>query len=620
MRKILNAIILLLSVTALKAQDLAKKVPANAFSVATIKSSNFTTLMTTKEFSESFFGQKFLKMLSNSTENTYANLEDLGINLQENAYYFNQITDSLTYHTGLIPIKDITKFEQFITTLTHTEITEGNPKTITFSDSSTVLKWNNNMLCIATGNLNNNYFSDPKNAARYDIEVVDLKSMYPSDSISIAEVYDPKQEENTEEVMEEVEVVNDTTAKVYEEEIDTLEEDTPEPYDQYQKALFEVKAKEKAVVLDWVNTHTNKIFQTEYASIESIPSFVSSTDKKAIAEFWVANLSNVYSLLIPESMIKGLSKSINGFEALSSKLYMDEKNIKIHTEIGLSPDMAKSYQNITKRKPNKKFLKYIDSEKAIGFTGYSIDTKAYLTEFPSIFKKTYSGLLDGNYDGEIDLGAELFSLLIDEEAVSKVVKGDALFVFNGLNKKETTYTDYEYDDDYNRSEVTKTKNELLPDFLFMFSSDDTALFNKITNYLIKKNLVTVNNHIYKISEKKSPIDMYFLTKNGIVFFGNSLNEMERINNNSFTGNISKAHKSLLAKSNFSLFFNAKNLAESTKTEPDMLKLNTYFSKMGNMYIKSNPVKNNSISSDIVAEVPNGQQNALKYLIGLFTSN
>ena len=110
-------------------------------------------------------------------------------------------------------------------------------------------------------------------------------------------------------------------------------------------------------------------------------------------------------------------------------------------------------------------------------------------------------------------------------------------------------------------------------------------------------------------------------KDGIVFFGNSLTEMQSINDNSFRASISNTHKTLLSKNNFSFLFNAKNLVgkvpnEEIGGEETAKKFNETLGKMGNVYMKSNPIKGNLVSADISAEIPNGHENALKYLFTL----
>lgn len=662
------------------AQDLVKKIPANAFTVATIKGDNVFKLMFVKDFNESFVGQKLLTETSKSLDKNFTSIEDFGINLEKNMYYFNHLSDSITYNCFLIPLRDAAKFESLISDKDKKFKTEGDIRTMILPDSTSIVKWNNSMMYFVTGSIRGSFFADSTKSALYGIKDIGYGSRWNNDTIvdstaivtpvaldstyvAMPEPMDDKRfapplvkiktqkqapskkatskkkiskKKSTKRKV----IVKPKKNKVVEEELvatsvvitepDTMEMETPPPpppaygddmYDGYQKERAEQDAKKKQLAFVWMNVQADKIFNSTYESIESNKSYSASLDNKAIAELWVSSLQDVYNSIAPEFGTYGKVGLMKGYGSLNAKLFMDKTSFRISTGLELAKEQTDAYKKIMDRKMNKKFLKYVNSDKAIGFMGYSIDTKAYLDEFPKLMQQTYGSLLGGKMDEEIELGSDLFSLLLDEEAVSKVIKGDALFVINGLNTKDVTYTTYDYDDDYNRKEVTKTKKETLPDFLFMFSSEDNRLMNKLIKYGMNKNYVTINNNIYKIEEKKSPVDIYFMIKDGIVFFGNSFAELQSISNNSFNSAISKTHKNLLAKNNFSFLFNAKNLVGKVPTEEiggeeTAKKFNETLGKMGNVYMKSNPIKGNLVSADISAEIPNGHENALKYLFSL----
>ncbi|ARS38792.1 hypothetical protein CA265_03485 [Sphingobacteriaceae bacterium GW460-11-11-14-LB5] len=666
MKKILIAIALFLSFNLAKAQDLVKKIPSNAFTVATIKGDNIFKLMFVKDFNESFLGKKLLTETSKSLDKSFTSIEDFGINLEKNMYYFNQLSDSITYNCFLIPIKDAKKFESLIDNKEKKFTQQGDIRTMVLPDSTSIIKWNNNMLYFVTGSISSSFFADSVKSARYGIKdirfqnddaiaidstavvvdsvatTVSMDEEVPAPPVAKVKVQKkPVAKKNTKKTVATKKTGKKKTAKKskkiaktdpdFEETrefaVDTASM-TPvhgivdEQYDAYQQERLEQDAKKKRLAFTWMTAQADQIFNGTYESIENNKSYTASLDNKAIAELWVSSLQDVYNAVSPEFGAYGKAGLMKGYGSLNAKLFMDDKSFRISTGLELAQEQADAYKKIMNRKLNKNFLKYVNSEKALGFMSYSIDTKAYLEEFPKLMKQAYGSFLGAKMDEEIDLGAELISLLLDEEAVSKVVKGDALFVINGLNTKDVTYTTYEYDDDYKQKEIVKTKKETLPDFLFMFSSEDTRLINKLIKYGVNKNYVSVENNIYKIQEKKSPIDIYFMIKDGIVFFGNSLTEMQGISNNQYNSNkLSKLHKQLLSKNNFSFLFNAKNLVGKVPDseiggEETAKKFNSTLEKMGNVYMKSNPIKGRLVSADISAEIPNGHENALKYLFSL----
>lgn len=681
MKKILIVTALFFLTKLTYAQDLVKKIPANAFTVATIKGDNVFKLMFVKDFNESFLGKKLLTETSKSLDRNLTSIEDFGINLEKNMYYFNQLSDSISYNCFLIPLKDAAKFESLITDQDKKIKRAGDIRTLNMPDNGgLIIKWNNDMMYFISGSIKGSFFSDSANSARYGIKEIRYQGNY-DDQIAdstvvvvdsayatttepmVADViiappppvsskpYNQHKKVNQKkaskkasstkpgkkkpakknppvkqiEEIKEVEITDVAKSGEYQEAEDVVMQTqtgaADDRYDEYQKERAKQDSMKKELAMIWMTAEANKIFTTNYESIESNKSYSASLDNKAIAEIWVSSLKDAYNSISPELGTYGKNGLMKGYGSLGAKLFMDDKSFRISTGLELAKEQTDAYKKIMNRKLNKKFLKYINSEKAIGFMGYSIDTKAYLEEFPKLMKQTYGSFLGKNMEEEIELGTDLFSLLLDEEAVSQVIKGDALFVINGLNTRDVTYTTYDYDDDYNRKEVTKTKKETLPDFLFMFSSEDNRLMNKLIKYGMNKNYVTLNNNIYKIEEKKSPVDIYFMIKDGIVFFGNSLTEMQGISNNNYVSSISKMHKKLLARNNFSFLFNAKNLVGKVPDseiggEETAKKFNETLGKMGNVYMKSNPIKGNVVSADISAEIPNGHENALKYLFSL----
>ncbi|MET4083334.1 hypothetical protein ABIB40_003303 [Pedobacter sp. UYP30] len=677
MKKILIATLLFFATVQTRAQDLVKKIPANAFAVATVKGNNIFKLMLIKDFNQSYVGKKILEKTAKSLEKPFSSIEDFGVDLEKNMYYFNQLTDSISYNCFLLPLKDANKFERLINQKQNKISVNGDVKTMVFPDSSGILKWDKKMLYITSGSIKSNFFSDSAKAAQYGIKEVRYQNEYGVDMVtdSVAVVADEaadavmsaedidsmavdipppivrKEKHQTTVKKSTQKKITPTKgkkkkhdSKANEAVVETVitpaypanNTDTAyatttyvDAYAKYELARAAEESKKKALALTWLAEQAEQVFTSNYPSIETNKSYKTSLDDKAVAQFWVSNLQNAYNYMMPRYFpygkysTKGLTGKLGatmGYKGLNAKLFMDGKSVRISTGIEMDKNWADAYKRITSRKLNKKFLKYVNSDKAIGFIGYSIDTKSYLQEFPKFMRSTY-GMLLADKKEEIDLATDLFSLLLDEEAVSKVIKGDAFLIVNDVKVKDVTYTGYDYDDNYDRKEVIKTKKETVPDFLFMFSSDDTRLITKLIKYGIDKNYVTVDNSIYKIKAAKSPIDIYFMIKDGIVFFGNSLSELQSISNNTFKGNISRADKNLARKSNFSFLFNAKNLANKL-TGSDLgdaktiKKYNETLGLMSNIYLKTNPIKGNVVSFELGSTIPDGQENALKYLFAL----
>ena len=610
MKKLIKLSLLFLLPFAVNAQELISKVPQNAIAVAKINANNFFRYLPADEFNKSFIGKSFLAAAFTDSTTTVKDVQNFGINLSASAYYYYQQTDSIGYNVFLLPIKDVAKLDQFSTTHGNKFTQNGDLRKMANKDSSTVVMWNKDVLYVINASLKDEFFKDSLVAKRYgienvrffgqddDIDVIDSILVDTATVITTTEV-----EEVEEEEMDEVAVAK-----------------SDEMYDDYYKKLAEQTTKKNALKYTWLVKKVDELNNGKFESINTVTAYTSRVDHNALASVWLANIGDLYSNFIPRDLKFNTLGILGAYKSLNANLYADNESIRINTEVEIRESEAQSFAKMYKHKLNRKFFKYVNSEKTIGMLSYALNTEAYLKEIPKLMMSAYGTILGGKEE-EVALGAEFFSLLLDEKAIAKVVKGDALFLVNDLSSREVSYTGYEYDEDYKSIEVQKTKTETLPNFLMMFSSDDTSFFDRLLKIGMNRNLLSVDNNIYKIEVQKGIFDVYFLIKDKIVFCGTSLKDLQEISSNNYSANISKKQKNLLSKNNFTAYFSAKNSVGKIPKEEignieTLLALNKTLGGMGDIYIKSNGIKGNIVSGEMVSEVPAGHQNAIKYLFSL----
>ncbi len=607
-----------LSVFTANAQTLEKKIPANASIVATVKTGQLIQLLSADEFSQTASGKKFLEMLSNNTGKELKHINELGVNLTANSYYFRYDNDSISYNCLLIPITDAVKFAGLINSKSGV-VTNNNIRTSNTDDSTTFLMWNNQYAIAVSGSLKDYYFSTKEVSERYGLTYMPPYVYSATDSavdVSLVKV-------------DTTYVISDTTAvEVAPPAVDTSVTVTDEPFvENYYDKDYQIK---KALNANWTNLFVKDLFAKDpETSITTSQDYLNSVDEKAVATIWAKNPMGLYYSSLPYSMYGGtMSKLYSsalmnnyGYESISARLFMEDSKIRMTTDFELQPDYAELYSKIYKRKLNKKFLNYINTDSLLGLMTWSVDTKAYLDEFPKMLEKAYGNMGMGVTGDEISVGAEFISLLLDEEAISKVIKGDAMVLFNGVYQYETTYTDYDYDENFNAKEIQKTKKESIPSFMMMFSSDESAFTKKLISYGIKKEAIKINGTFYEMSVPKSPFPIYFMQKDGIFFFTNSLTDMKNIAGNTYQANISKEQKKALLVSNFSVFTSPQKTSAALSSSgmdltDDLTDMINTFKKMGNINIKSFPIKDNHMQAEMTMDVPEGNSNALKYFFNV----
>jgi hypothetical protein len=652
---------LLLTASSALSQDLAYKIPPNAIAVASVKGDKLLELLSARDFDNSFLGRKFAKSVKRDNPEThYKGIEDFGIQLNGTAYYYRVQTDSISYNCVLAGLADAGKFEQRFEAYEKEKIeTQGSIKKLV--DGSSIVIWDREKVCFVSGTLNDHFLeNDSVRSERYGIKKVDYSDYYyqtspaPGEEFTLSdtvaavavEEYTPVVDSAVAVAAEEPAAVdpsfaeipppppppssaaNAATADADEAvtEAAPMEqyEYTPSAYEHAYEAQRNIK---KKLTAEWVYQYALNGFSKNGngSSILDNPAYQRSLDKDAAASFYLADVPSLYQGVLPYYSYRylGLANAMQGYGSINARLYLNKEDARIVTAVEVDEKKAASYKKMYAHKPNKKFAKYINSDKMVAFMSYSFDTEAYLKELPELLDQSMAHYF-GLYNDEIGIGAELFSLLLDEKAVAKVVKGDAVLLLSDVGPKEYTYTTYDYNDDYERSEIKKTKTETLPDFLFMLSSDDTRIFERMLNYGVKKEKIVLKNGIYSLDKKltgRSPFQFHVLIKDGIIFCGTAYRDMQQISNDTYQGNMTREQKDLLLKNNMSLYVNPKNLVGkiSEKEFGSSRRLhdfNTLLGSTGTMYARTTGIKGNRISAEMVATVPQDKGNALKYFLSL----
>ncbi len=656
MKNLWNTIVLLLVAATVSAQDLAQRIPHDAFAVVTIQTDHFFKLISVDDFNRSAIGKTIVEKANESGLDEVRSIADFGIALDRSSYFYTKLTDSVTYFGFLLPIAQTDLFEKHFV---HDEAVhrQGSFQYFTkeTSGDSIFFAWDNQMLSITGATLINGYFEQADVAERYGIRNYSYYDYYNQLEGEAADAWaDDWAEPADDDWWAEPDTLVDTTdigippPKIVTppaDPLDTLYQDAwpadsvvdaaewydgdtywldsygqdENPYDEYYAADQAIK---RQLASQWAQAFaTSQFDEAPVQSIMTNRDYLASKNNDALITAWIPDFEAIYSSLLPELREFGSSgKLFSYYGSLRLGLYADKEGFKLKSDMQIADDMAKRFKRMYNRKLNRKFLNYINTDEAIGFFSLAMNTQAYLEELPALMKNTY-GSLFAMYEDDIDLGAELLSLIIDEKAIANVAKGDGLFVLNGIAEQEVPYITYEYDDDYNYYEVEKTKTEVIPDFLFMFSSDDVTLYNRVMRYVAYKGYMVEEDGVHALVNTGLPFELLFTRKNGIVFIGTSADQLTAIASNRYRGKLDKHSRKLLTKNKVSGLLSAKKLSAEIP-EDQLASLDRYiafhkiFGSMGDFYFSSNGIKGNNVSGEFVAQTPEGFDNAVQYLFAL----
>jgi hypothetical protein len=304
---------------------------------------------------------------------------------------------------------------------------------------------------------------------------------------------------------------------------------------------------------------------------------------------------------------------------LSGNLYLNTNEAKFNLDVALRGDLLEITKNISNHKINPKFFNYINEDKFIGYLSYNVDMENVLKEYPKLITNLYSSILYDKTE-EIKIVTEFMELLLDEKAIADLIEGDAVFLLSDITEKEVTYTDYEYDENYNSTEVQKTKMETVPDFMFMMTSEEVKFKNSLINYLLNKQYIKQIGGYYQITDiiTELPVGVYFANKNGIFFLTTSENDIKNIVANTYQAKMSSSLKKDIKNSQYAAYFNGKKFSSEVKLQSFTGKMaKKLLDNATNFKITSGLKNNDKVHTELIMEVPSGKENALKYVLDLF---
>ncbi|SEB98145.1 hypothetical protein SAMN04489761_2157 [Tenacibaculum sp. MAR_2009_124] len=466
MKKSLATLALLGAILTGKAQKIENKIPSNSSVVVAGNADNVFKLINFSEINSSALGKEILKDINRKREdnNQVNSLDNVGIDLKSNAYYFFKQTDSISYHNIMVELKDRKQFESTLKESKREDIERKNGYNILQGYSNLTI-WNDEMLFLVNGDRSYSYFNEHK---------------------------------------------------------ERLEKQKKEG-----EASYKFK---RRVANGWARDYAENIFQGNISNnLSSNSSFQKSKKKNSVVTLWLpsygslmGNFMKSYKKLLSNNLINLNDSNIYGVNEVSANLFFDKDNASISLDMEVNPDMKKYMKKIYNKRLDKKLINGFDHEKALAFWSMSINTEEMLLQYPDMLTKMYGGIIP-SFKNEIDIVGDLLSILIDEEAVGDLITGDALFVLNDFGKKEVSYKSYKYDENYERKEVTKTKETVVPDFTLMIGSKEQGVWKKALKIGEKYKVLRANNNVYEFIEKTKdlPFEIYAVVKNDILYITTS---------------------------------------------------------------------------------------------------
>jgi len=215
--------------------------------------------------------------------------------------------------------------------------------------------------------------------------------------------------------------------------------------------------------------------------------------------------------------------------------------------------------------------------------------------------------------------ADIISVTLDEEAIAKIMTGNVVMLCDGFTKQNVSYKSYDYDENFNRVEVTRESEETLPSFLMMIESEN---FKTIKNWMdlgVRESagIMEKTSYGYSISANNDiPMMVHMIFKDNIIYICNDGAKMENIVAGRSTGSSTKEHKKLLTKNNAAMYVDAAKVLEvvpfPVHSEEDQKAFELLKSSFKDIKIKQYQKSKNSMVSELILTGPDGIGNSWSY--------
>jgi hypothetical protein len=276
-------------------------------------------------------------------------------------------------------------------------------------------------------------------------------------------------------------------------------------------------------------------------------------------------------------------------------------------------------------KQNPSLVNYVNPGN-IGYFSMSINTEAMANYYYTLLKKIISNTpYTHDYSDVVDVYIDLLEIIIDEKGIADLMPGNYLFVMHDIKTKMVTYTDYDYDKEFNKKEVKKTKKELSPDFTFIMETKKEGFMEKIAKLPLKYAEKEKFNYkdkggYYELAfDEGGPLSsLYFMVKDGKAIVTTSKEVVDMtLNHTAFATDADT--KNAILNNNYSLKLNSQKLVEKLGAEFNTdanKKIGDYLmANLGDIKMESS-LKNGMIQGTTTMGIKGNHNNSLEFFFNM----
>ncbi len=638
MRTIIVAMALCcLSVSVARAQDFLNLVPSTATLVIKYSGENFSKAMPLQKLdSYGFIKDDFFKVLR---IDTLTSLQNIGLDLSRDFYQYLSMDDTCMSFVTLLNIKNEAQFVKLIKANYGSSKKISKKKGVSFMPVSetSYVGWNKTRAII----VNTTYQNRKSYYSRYyeDYGTSDTTMVVvpvPDTAVTIVEelIVDTSvvmEMDTTVVVVDSIAVIDEE--KIEDERISILADSLNNlKWELWEQQQDMIARKQQQVAAEKI---INRSLAGNIYSIKNDANYAKIIDPAAHISVWM-NTENLFSQYTNyfnkgsyypwSGLMNSRTDTSTGFQN-AFNMYFEKEKLRVEQKsFSADPKMNNLMLNVMKSNQHSSLLNYVNPGN-IGYFSMSINTEA-MAHYYYLMMKNY--LRNSSYMGEftdlVDVYIDLVEIMIDEKGIADLFPGNYMFVMHDMKPQIVDYTDYEYDEEYNKKEVKKTKKEISPDFTFAMETRREDFLQKIVNLPLK--YAEKGDYNYKQKEGyyelafdtgKYPIkSLYFMVKGGKAIVTTSKEVINMtINNTGYT--VDADTKNTILNNNYALSINTKRLLQKLETQlsTDVNKQITDYllNNMGDLKMESK-VKDGMIQGTTSLNIKGSHNNSLEFFFNM----
>lgn len=637
------------------AQSALSKVPAGASLVTRYSGKNFTMAVPIDKLeSYGFIRNDIFKSLH---IDSLSSLSKSGVDLQKDILQYLEYADSANSFVTLLPLKDKAAFLKVLRPDTGTNmkvLSKNGYDFLNISKSSFVALSNDLALLINTVyKSDENYYSsayydhsdstavvaqDPVTIITNDIPpppaptVKNKKPAKPKPTVKPKQTLPkkplPKKSAKAKEMLDadEDEAYVKAPYSIEADSIETMKRDLWYQKQEMKAVRKQQEAAEQVAIRTFTGNFSPMMKQADYEKI---------IDPEASVSVWM-NTNTLFSqysrtFMGAYSMFyrSGFTNDSSGGFKSAANVYFDKDKMRIEQK-SYSPDpvMTNLVKDVMNSKQSNSLVSFVNPGN-IGYFSISVNTEATASYYYNLLRNYMSAdKYMHDYASVIDLYIDFLEIAVDEKALGDLMPGNFMFVMHDLKPRTVSYTTYTFDNEYNQSEVKKTKTEMSPDFSFIIETRKQGFMEKLAKlplkYAEKENYKYFDRGGYYelvLDSSNAVGNVFFVVKDGkgIVTTSKEVVDMALSGK---TYDTDAAVKKSIMSNNYSLKLNAEKLIDklssnfSTKVSK---KISAYLlENVGDVKMESN-FRDGMAQSTTIMNIRGTHKNSLEFFFNMIDS-